>query len=178
MGGRAGQRCCVLFFPGMGGWGDGGREGFWGRTQALAAGALAATGIKTPHALLHPGRPFQPHQPQTNRPTSLPTASQPINPTQPNQRSRVLQAFPRVTGLDLHGLVLTPQDMLRLGGLHRLATLRLLRCTLEHPASLLALAGLAQLQCLELEGVVGAGPVVIDDLLPSLTGLQALKVRP
>lgn len=57
-----------------------------------------------------------------------------------------LQAFPGVRELVLKGLELNPRDMLHLGGLSTLATLRLLGCSLEHSASMLALAALTQVQ--------------------------------
>lgn len=44
----------------------------------------------------------------------------------------------------LEGLQLSPRDMLCLGGLGRLATLRLLSCTVEEGPSMLALATLSQ----------------------------------
>ena len=70
-------------------------------------------------------------------------------PARPPARP-ALQVFPHVRELVLHGLTLSPRDMLCLGALGRLATLRLLSCTVEEGASVLALAALTQASSLAL----------------------------
>ncbi len=80
--------------------------------------------------------------------------------------------------ITLQDLTLSPRDMLCLGGLPGLRTLRLLRCVVLPGASLLALATLSpQLACLKLQTVQGVLPAVVDDLLAQLTRLTALEVR-
>ena len=72
---------------------------------------------------------------------------------------------------------LSPRDMLCLGSLRRLATLRLLRCSVQDRAALLALAPLSRLGCLEMRVVQGAGAEILDELLKCLVGLTSLQLE-